>query len=213
MKRFGMSALANVFTNGFLAQTLSNLQLLFGYKNKSLSFQKWASTDVLGYLNTLLKISHVCFGLTSSSLTLQVSSVIASCEGILFVCLKTSQCSQRGGWLRWLIWFLNNNIRVCHNDREVSRNIHWASERFLCPQETRRRNLIICTHTSPLSTRFNLPCGCLSLAPLLLQGSDLNRVAVRWRAWSWPVWVTHSLFRLLLFAQWLAGSSLYWRIF
>lgn len=131
MKYCGLSALANVFTSGFLAQTLSSLQLLFAYENKSLSSEKWASTDILGYLNAVFKMFSVCFGLSSSSLTLQVLSIIASCVGILFVCIKTPQCSQRGGWPRWLICFVNNNIRVCHNDREVSSNICWASERFL----------------------------------------------------------------------------------
>jgi len=60
MKRIGMSTLAQVFTNGFLAQTRSDLQVLFAYINKFLSFQKWAGTDVLGYLNAVLKMSHVC---------------------------------------------------------------------------------------------------------------------------------------------------------
>lgn len=132
------------------------------------------------------------------------------------VCLyKSSQCNQRGDQQRGLVCFINNNTRVHHNDIEVSSNVHWAGHGFLCPQETQKRNPIICTHASTSRTRSNLPCGCLSLANdlLLLQGLDLKQVAVQLRPWSRPVWVACSLSRLLLLAQWLAGSSPYWRIF
>lgn len=212
VEHFGMKPITNVFTSGFLAQTY-NLQSLLTCENKSFSFE-WASTDVWGVFKHCLE---------NSSCHLWVDFFIAHFQGFAYICIlcrdsfclyKSSQRSQRGDQQRGLVCLINNNTRVCHNDTEVSSNVHWAGQGFLCPQEAEKRNPIICARASTSCTRSDLQHGCLLANHLLLlQGLHLKQLAVQLRAWSWPVLVAHSLSRLLLLAQWLAASSPYWGIF
>lgn len=66
----------------------------------SLSIKSGQGPMFWEYLNARLNISCVCFDLTSSPLTSQVSSVAVSCIGVVFVFVEASQCSQRG----WQLW-------------------------------------------------------------------------------------------------------------
>lgn len=76
-------------------------------------------------------------------------------------------------------------------------------------RETRSSALVRPLHVlAPTCSVGVFPCKPSALTPGL--GSQ---VAVQLRAWSWPVWVAHCLSRLLMLAQWLAGSSSCWRIF